>query len=139
MTKQPITPELQAQVDAFKAQGHSVSALMISGTRYIYRSINREEFKELQDKMATEAEKAKLDSDTAKKGLKPEDPQITIINTKLEKEGMAIRDRGEERLVAKGLIHPLLSANTPAGVLTTIADNIMLVSGYGVEAEPELL
>ena len=140
MSEKPkIAPELQAQIDKFKADGHAVAALTIAGVKYVYRSINREEFRELQEKMSQEAEKVSIDTEKAKVGLKEDSPEMATITAKVQKEAMKIRDRGEERLVEKGLISPAMSSNTPAGVSTTIADRIMELSGFSVEAEPEIL
>lgn len=118
-----LPQEVQDKVASLKSQGYVVQAITIAGTKYVYKSVNRAEFRALQEKLTREAEEAK-------KNL-PED--------KLEQEALAIRDRGEERLVEVGLIHPPLSANTPAGVLTSIADYIMQASGFGIETEPETL
>ncbi len=140
MSEKPkLDPELQAKIDKCKADGHTVAMLNIAGTKYIYRSINREEFRNLQDKMAVEAEKVSVQAEAAKVNLKEGSPQMAALNADLQKEALKIRDRGEERLVEQGLIHPQLTANTPAGVSTTIADRIMELSGFSVDAEPELL
>lgn len=133
------TTEVKNLIDSAKADGHTVYAITISGTKYYYRSINRAEFRELQEKLTDEAEKARSEADKLKKGLKEDDPQIEVINNKLEREATAIRDRGEDRLVQKGLIHPVLTVNTPAGVIASLADRIMQASGYGSEEEPEIV
>lgn len=134
-----MTTEVKSLIDAAKADGHTVYAINISGTKYYYRSINRAEFRELQEKLTDEAEKARSEADRLKKGLKEDDPQIEIINNKLEREATAIRDRGEDRLVHKGIIHPSLTVNTPAGVIANLADRIMQASGYGNDDEPEIV
>lgn len=134
-----ITENTRKLIDSAKAEGHSVYGINISGTKYYYRSINRSEFRELQEKLTDEAEKARSEADKQKRGLKEDDPQVEAINNKLEREATAIRDRGEDRLVQKGLIHPPLNSNTPAGVISNLADRIMQASGYGSEEEPEIL
>lgn len=140
MSEKPkLDPALQAQIDKWKAEGHTVAMLNVAGVKYIYRSINREEFRNLQDKMAVEAEKVSLQAEAAKKNLKEDSPEMAALNAELQREALKIRDRGEERLVEQGLIHPQLTQNTPAGVATTIADRIMELSGFSVDAEPELL
>jgi hypothetical protein len=131
--------EVKNLIDLAKADGHTVYAITISGTKYYYRSINRAEFRDLQEKLTDEAEKARSEADKSKKGLKEDDPQIEVLNNKLEREATAIRDRGEDRLVQKGLIHPPLTINTPAGVIASLADRIMQASGYGSEEEPEIV
>jgi hypothetical protein len=132
-----LSVDVKSIVDKAKAEGHAVFALNISGTKYYYRSINRAEFKELQELLTTEAEKAKAEA--LKKNLDDNDPKIEEINIKLEKDAAAIRDKGEDRLVAKGLLYPSISQNTPAGVIANLADRIMQASGYGSEEEPEIL
>lgn len=139
-TKKTTLPaDAQAAVDSAKAQGHVVFAINLAGVKYIYRSINRKEFRELQGLIADEAEKAKISSEANRAGLKEDDPKLLQLDMELEKTAMGIRERGEERLVKQGLLHPLLSENTPAGVSTTIADRIMEASAFGSEEEPELL
>ena len=134
-----LPTEVNEQIIKAKADGHLVFSINISGIKYIYRSINRAEFRELQEQLTNEAEKAKADADKAKKGLPADSPELEAINNKLEREALLIRDRGEDRLVAKGLIYPVLNINSPAGIATTIADRIMAGSGFGSEEEPELI
>lgn len=126
-------------VDAAKAQGHMVYALPLAGVKYIYRSINRAEFRSLQQQLADEAEQARLESVKKKAGLEENDPAIASIDAALEKQAVEIREKGEERLVRVGLLHPEFNDNTPAGVSSTLADRIMEASAFGSEEEPELL
>lgn len=137
--KDSLPAEVNVAVLKAKADGHSVFSINISGTKYVYRSVNRAEFRVLQEQLTQEAQKAKVESDKAKKGLSPDSPEMDAVNLKLEKEAIDIRDRGEDRLVAKALLYPAVTSNTPAGVYTTIADRIMQASGFGSEEEPELL
>jgi len=134
-----FSPEVQSKIENAKSEVHSVFSLTISGTPYIYRSINRSEFKSLQEKMVKEAEDARIEAEAKKKDLPKDDPKIELINQELERKATEIKDRGEDRLVSVGLVHPVLSPNTPAGVPSTIADRIMQASGFGVEEEPEQL
>lgn len=134
-----LNTEVKNLIDKAKADGHVVYAINISGSKYYYRSINRAEFRELQETLTLEAEAVRSEADKLKKGLKEDDPKLEEINNKLEREAAAIRDRGEDRLVQKGLIHPPLSTNTPAGVIASVADRIMQASGYGNEEEPEIV
>lgn len=113
----------QEKIAELKAKGHIVQAITIAGTRYIYRSLNRAEFRKLQEVLTAEAEAAKK----------------TVAEDKLEQEALAIRDRGEDRLVKTALVSPEITENTPAGAVTTLADLIMQASGFGVETEPETL
>lgn len=132
-------PSVDALVKTAKEQGHSVFCLKISGIPYYYRSINRKEFQELQEILIKETEKIKTESEEKRKDLKPEDPKNKVLDSSIEQEMMRLRDGGEERLVHKGLLHPIIGLNTPAGVIATLADRIMQASGYGVEEEPEQL
>lgn len=134
-----FSPEVKNIIDQAKAEGHSVFSLNITGTKYIYRSISRAEFKSLQEKMVKEAEQAKSEADNKKKGLEESDPKVAIINQELEAIALQIKDRGEERLLEIGVLHPKITENTPAGVHSTIADHIMQASGFGNEEEPEQL
>lgn len=134
-----LNTEVKNLIDKAKADGHVVYAINISGSKYYYRSINRAEFRELQETLTLEAEAVRSEADKLKKGLKEDDPKLEEINNKLEREAAAIRDRGEDRLVQKGLIYPPLSTNTPAGVIASVADRIMQASGYGNEEEPEIV
>jgi len=137
--KKSLAPEVQALVDQAKKDGHVVFSLKLAGVAYIYRSINREEFRELQQKLADEAEEARIEAVNKKQGLEEDDPKIAKIDAALEKKAMAIRDQGEERLVEKALLYPKLTSNSPAGVSTSIADRVMEASAFGSEEEPEML
>jgi len=139
MTTNTLPAEVNAAIVKAKADGHQVFSITISGVKYVYRSINRTEFRTLQDQLTTEAEKAKLESDKAKKALPADSPELEALNIRLEKEALAIRDRGEEKLVLQGLLHPAIGPNTPAGVFPSIANRIMASSGFDNENEPEML
>lgn len=134
-----LSDEVKVIVDKAKSEGHIVYALTIAGVKYIYRSINRQEFRDLQKQLVDEAEAARLDAVAKKSGLAEDSPEYAKIDAELEKASIEIRERGEERLVAKGLLYPKLGSNSPAGVSTTIADRIMEASAFGSEEEPELL
>lgn len=138
-TKKGLAPEVQALVNQAKKDGHVVFSLKLAGVSYIYRSINREEFRQLQQKLADEAEEARLEADSKKQGLAEDDPRVAEIDAGLEKVAMQIREKGEERLVEQGLLYPELTSNTPAGVSTSIADRIMEASAFGSEEEPVML
>lgn len=134
-----MTEEVKKLVDAAKAQGHIVYAINIAGVKYYYRSINRFEFRELQAKLAEEAEAVKVEIDKKREGLEKGDPKLLVIEKELDNKVTDIKERGEERLLSKGLLYPKIDTNSPAGVLTTISDLIMQASGFGSESEPELL
>lgn len=118
-----IPENVQTQIDELKQLGFVVQAITIAGTKFIYRSVNRGEFRRLQEALTREAEEAKK----------------TLKEDELEQAALQIRDRGEDRLLNLGLIYPAISENTPAGALSTLADLIMQASGFGVETEPETL
>jgi hypothetical protein len=139
MSKIEISPELKNKIDSAKSAGHSVYSLNVAGIKYYYRSINRSEFRSLQETLTTEAEAVKNRYDALKKGIPDKDPKIDQINIEFEKEANILKERGEERLIKTALLYPTISDNTPAGVLSTLADHIMLGSGYGNEEEPEVL
>ncbi len=115
-----LTQDLKDKIEKLKSEGHSVHAITISGVKYYYRSINRKEYKDLQTSLYKMTE--------SMKGTKP-DAEIAII----------VKDSGEEDLVKLGLIEPQLTANSPAGVVSSLADRVMEASGFGVETEPEVL
>lgn len=139
MEQKLISAEVQSLINNAKSKGHSVYALNIGGVKYIYRSINRSEFRELQQHLSTEAEELKRIADEKKAKLPKDDPKLAEVELFVEKEAAMIRERGEERLVGKALLHPSLNDHTPAGVAPTLADRIMEGSGFGNEAEPEIL
>lgn len=135
-----ITKEVQQKIDVAKTQGHVVYSLKIAGKRYIYRSINREEFKDLQAKLTADAEKVRASSDEQRKDLPEGDPRIAELEAQLETAALRIRDQGEERLVETGLLSPeKLTGNTPAGVISNLSEKIMEGSGFQVSDDPEIL
>lgn len=118
-----ITPELQQAIDALKKTGFSVFSVTLSGKRYIYRSINRAEFRQLQKQLAEDTEKLKTSGQTA-------DAQLAEI-----------REKAEERLVKLAIVGEVAASmdNELAGAITTLADLVMQASGFGVETEPQQL
>jgi len=118
-----IPENIQKQIDELKSQGFMVCAITIGGIKYIYRSLNRAEYKAVQDILTKQA-------DAVKK---------TASEEEVAAAAAALKDVGEEKLVSIALLHPQLTPNTPAGVLSTIADRVMEASGFGVEVEPEIL
>jgi hypothetical protein len=135
-----ITKEVQKDIDAAKALGHVVYSVKIAGARYIYRSINRGEFRDLQSQLTSEAEAVRAASDLKKKSLSKDSPELSEIEAELETAALGIRDRGEDRLVKKGLVCPdNLPNNAPAGVVATLADRIMEGSGFQAGEDPEIL
>jgi len=134
-----LPEEIKKLVDTAKSQGHAVFAIKLAGLSYYYRSINRQEFRTLQEILVKETEKVRDEAEAKKAGLKPEDPKIKQIDAWTEKEANNIREAGEERIARQGLLYPPFGENTPAGVMSALADRIMQASGFGSEEEPELL
>ena len=134
-----LPEEIKKLVDAAKVQGHAVYAIKLAGMTYYYRSINRAEFRHLQELLIKETEKVRDEAEAKKTGLKPDDPKIKQIDAWTEKEAAVIREAGEERIARQGLLYPLFGENTPAGVMSSLADRVMQASGFGSEEEPELL
>lgn len=142
-----MTPEVKALVDKAKSEGHRVYSVVIAGEKYIYRSINRKEFREMQEIMTGEAETARLASAKKREELMKNNPDLTEnsqeivkLDYDLEKEAMDIKDKAEDKLVAVSLIHPVgVSENLPAGVVNNLAEKIMEGSGFQATEEPEIL
>lgn len=117
--------EIQKKVDQLKAAGHSVLKLKLMNREFIYRSLNRQEYNELQKKIAASAKQ--LMSDNADENVE-----------------MLAREKAEEELVLRALVAPevdtVLDFKTfPAGIIQTLSEYIMRASGFGIEAEPEEL
>ncbi len=125
---------LQSLIDNAKQVGHSVFSVKIGGKVYVYRSINRREFRELQDSLAKRAEEIKSTSKTVGKS----EVSQPDIDTKIAR----LKEEGEEQMVLLGLISspPITKAeldNFPAGVIASLSDKILMASGFGEEAEEE--
>lgn len=117
-----ITPELTQSINAAKAAGHSVFSIKLSGKQFIYRSINRSEFRQLQKQLAEDTEKMKTSGLSA------------------ESQVSEIREKAEERLIKIALLSDSSTLDQElAGAITTIADLVMQASGFGVDAEPTQL
>ena len=123
MSKLKLSDEIKKKIDAVKSNGHSVYHIEIEGHTYVYRSINRQEYRALQRKMADAGREAEDDVALA-----------------------ALKDDGEEELVTMAMIWPevqsrldISAATKIAGAVTTVSDKIMQASGFGVDAEPQQL
>jgi hypothetical protein len=122
-----LDANIQKLVDQAKKAGHRVFSTSIAGKAYIYRSISRAEFRELQKIVLSEtAQLREIES--------PEE---------FELKSAEVKDRNEDRLVAMGLVHPVAESEldianvaSAAGVVTTLSDLIMTASGFGAELEP---
>lgn len=112
--------KLKQEIDQLKLKGHSVYKVSLAGESYVYRSVNRKEFRSLQDKIAATAE-------TLKAG-KPEDN----INT--------IKEESEMQLVKLAVVSPSLQSvdldSVQAGVVTRLSELILEASAFGEEVSP---
>lgn len=127
---------LQQLINDAKSVGHSVFSVKIGGKTYVYRSINRKEFRELQDSLAKKAEDIK----NAAKALGK--PKEDLVQTDIDAKIARLKEVGEEQMVMLGLISttpitPQELDNFPAGVITSLSDKILIASGFGEEAEEE--
>lgn len=128
-----ITPQLQEKINAIKAQRLPVYSVQVGSSMYIYRGINRKEFKELQSQMTKAAE------DLRAQYPKKED------ETKLSTELALLKEKSEEALVAIALVEPEIKdkellETLPAGLVTRLSDLITSASGFiDVPEEPKQL
>ena len=119
--------ELKQKVDEVKASGLSVFSVKINSRPFVYRAINRREFRQLQLEIADMAEKVKQKFSTNEAEM---NSQLSLI-----------KEKGEEKLVVLSLLDPKLELETdtdqiPAGAVTRIADLVMRASGFD-DAEPD--
>ena len=127
MTTTTLPDGTKELVDKAKAAGHNVFKATISKTAYVYRSINRLEYRKIQDQVLQKSlSRAKLARDRADRG---EDVDVEL------ESGAQAREDGEEDLFRLAVLSPKVSGkidmNTlPAGVITKIADLIMEASGF---------
>lgn len=123
-----ISPDLRKKVDEFKKEGHNVAKLEISGRDYYYRSLSRKEFRDMQETIQTKYATLNLD---------PNEDVTPDQANQME----LIKDDAETEVAMKCVFEPALSSleNLPAGVVPTLVDNIMKVSGFGLEVKPEVL
>lgn len=118
--------KLQAKIDAVKKNGLSVFSVGISNISYIYRGINRREFKALQGQMTKAAEDIRL------LHLKDE--------ARMNSELGLLKEKSEEKLVMLGVISPEIGSELdlevlPAGVIGRLADLITTASGFTEASE----
>lgn len=121
--------KLKAKVEEVKQNGLPVFSVKIGANTYVYRGINRREFRELQSMMA------KLAEDLREKYKENE--------AKLNSEIALLKEKGEEKLVVKCMLSPHLASDLdvdaiPAGAITKLADLVMKASGFD-DGEPEQL
>lgn len=107
---------LQNKIDEAKKAGHVVMSVRIGDTDYIYRSINRFEWRVFQNQLAKAGDKAE-----------------NLVN---------LRDESEEKVVKMALLHPMIADfnKAPAGLVSQLADLILKASGFGeLEVTPTQL
>lgn len=123
--------KVKEKINKLKADGHSVYSIVLASRTYIYRSVNRKEFRSLQDDIA------KKTAALRKQGKVEDDPELENDITKLKEES-------EEHLVVMALVDPEAIhvgelESLPAGVVSSLSELILQASAFGSEAEPQLL
>jgi hypothetical protein len=114
-----------AEVKAAKDSGCVIEHILLGDTDFIYRSLNRQEWKVLQ--------RASLD--------KAKDAEGNVDPMKV----VEIKDESEDAVVMKALIYPKHESASelqgyPAGYISRLADHITVLSGFGEnEVEPQKL
>ena len=107
-----LSNDVRQLVDKAKENGSTVLGVGLNGTDFVYRSINRLEWRELQRGIQSRAKAA-------------------------EAQDVTIKDEGEDDVVMKALISPKLQSKQellqlPAGVVTQLADLILRASGFTI-------
>jgi len=134
LTKEELK-KLQPVIDDIKAGGNFVFKASLSGGEYIYRSINRLEYRKIQDiimnKSLSRAKVLRAKSDEG------DEASALEMDT-----GDRSREDGEEALFVLAMVYPEVESDLdihafPAGVVTKIADLIMEASGF-VAGTPEV-
>ena len=118
-----MDPIVQQKIDKVKAARLPVFSLVMDGVTYIYRGINRREFRSIQSVMTGLAEEIRA------KYTKKED------EAKMTTELSLLKEKSEEELVMLALISPEFAnkadiESLPAGVVTRLADLITSASGF---------
>lgn len=122
-----MNEQLKQEIDAVKANGLSVFSIKIGTGTFIYRGMNRKEFRALQAELAKAADTIRT--------------RFAEDATKMESELSLLKESGEEKLVMKCILDPKLATELDvdrlsAGVVTKLAELIMKASGFD-DAEPE--
>ena len=107
---------IEDAVKNVKDNGCLVECAEIDDKKFVYRSLNRMEWKVIQ-------------KDTLKRATSPDG---SIDNTR----ALEVKDDTEEIVVVKGLLYPSLSDVTeltgyPAGYISLLAEKITVLSGFG--------
>lgn len=127
---------LKPLIDKAKADGHSVFSIKLGGKTYVYRSINRKEFRKIQDELSKKAEKIR--KETTEKASKNKDGAVD--SGEVEAKIARLKEEGEELTVMQALLTttPITLEqldNFPAGVISAISDKILMAAGFGEAAE----
>lgn len=123
--KKKFGEQTAKDVATAKQNGCVVQLIELGSAEFIYRSLNRMEWKSIQKQ--------------ALKNAQGDDGQLDAVKMAENK------DAGEESVVVRGLIYPKVSdpgdlSGYPAGYISQLADRITELSGYGeTTAEPVLL
>lgn len=125
-----LTTEVQALVNAAKAAGHVVKMIKINDKPFIYRSISRKEYRDIQKQIAAKAT----------------DMKAKMTPEQFDTESASLKDDAEELLLIRCMISPRIGSELDfkqgdflAGSVSTIADLVMQSSGFGADVEPETL
>lgn len=123
-----VSKEAQAAADALKAKGGSPIYIVIAGTEFVYRPINRNEWRELKDSMTRKiAEFQGNEKD-------PDSPEAAIKLDQLREEEMV-----KVMEIAKVYYADSID-DCPAGVVDALSNAIMESSGFaGPETMPQKL
>lgn len=124
--------DLDQKVEELKKSGFRIFKAKIAGVNTVYRSINRKEFRDMQKAIAEK-------TDLLQKGAGPDASQ--------EKRQMIannMKEEGEEMLVLKAVVSPKMDTvldlqALPAGFVMSVAEKIMVASGFSEDIEPEEL
>lgn len=113
----------EARIQQIKNQGLRVFKAKIAGVECVYRSLSRKEFRDLQKRLSVKTE-------TLMKSEGANDTKLAML-----------KDDGEEQLVFLALLEPTIELETdiakfPAGFVPTVAELIMVASGFNEEVEP---
>ena len=106
--------QVQESVEKAKSAGCVVMSAKVNDMEFVYRSINRMEWRSLQQS----------------------------LQSKIDNQSPGAKEDGEDELVMKALISPKIVdkaqiASYPAGVITQLAEYILQASGFGImDSEP---
>lgn len=141
-----MDPKLQEKIDSFKKQGLSVRKITLGGKGFIYRSLNRQEYRKIQDKVEETGEAIREDlfkkySPLQEAAANDKDKLVELgqkLDTELRKKVKAAQEAADESLILEGLVDPVVTDldSLPPGVIATLSTEIMKISGF--EEEPQI-